>query len=233
MIDPSVGALASRYGLGTHAAGQLARLGEVLATDPAAPTTIREPQRVRDDHLADSLVALELAEVAGARALADLGAGPGLPGLCLAVGLPRATVWLIESNLRKCRFLERVVDDVAIRNAIVVNARIEEWSEGAGRCDLVTARALAPLDVVAEYAAPLLRLGGSLVVWRGRPDPEAEMRGARAAQIVGLEARPPIAVVPHQRAEHRFLQPMIKRAATPKRFPRRPGVARKRPLGKA
>jgi 16S rRNA (guanine527-N7)-methyltransferase len=99
--------------------------------------------------------------------------------------------------------------------------------------DVVTARALAPLDVVAEYAAPLLRVGGALVAWRGQRDPEDEAAGARAAEILELSMLEPRRVEPYPGAVNRHIQIMIKRAPTPARFPRRDGVARKRPLGRA
>jgi 16S rRNA (guanine527-N7)-methyltransferase len=86
--------------------------------------------------------------------------------------------------------------------------------------------------VVAEYAAPLLRVGGRLVAWRGRRDPADEAAGARAALQLGLEAREPVAVRPYPAAEHRHLHVMVKTGETPAKFPRRPGVARKRPLGR-
>jgi 16S rRNA (guanine527-N7)-methyltransferase len=82
-----------------------------------------------------------------------------------------------------------------------------------------------------EYAAPLLRIGGSLVVWRGRRDPEAEAAGARAASELGLEVREPESVDPYPGAEHRYLHLVLKVKETPCGFPRREGVARKRPLG--
>ena len=93
------------------------------------------------------------------------------------------------------------------------------------------ARALAPLAVVAEYAAPLLRIGGALVAWRGRRDAGEEVSGANAAGELGLEARAPIAVTPYPGALHRHLHVMVKVAETPAQFPRRAGMARKRPLG--
>ena len=118
-----------------------------------------------------------------------------------------------------------------IANATVVHARAESWAGGIGRHDLVTARALAPLDVVAEYGAPLLRTGGALVVWRGRRDAEAEAAGARAAEQLGL-GRPEITSVrPYERAENRHLYVSSKVTETPSGFPRRPGIALKRPLG--
>ena len=95
----------------------------------------------------------------------------------------------------------------------------------------MTARAVAAPDVVAEYAAPLLGVGGSLVAWRGRRDAEAERAGERAAEILGLAVAQPVQVHPYAGAEHRYLHVMTKVLDTPTRFPRRPGVARKRPLG--
>jgi 16S rRNA (guanine527-N7)-methyltransferase len=194
---------------------------------------VTERAGILRDHLADSLVALELAEVRAATAAADLGSGAGFPGLPLAVALPEARVSCVESNGRKCAFIARAAEACGAGNAAVVHARAEEWAEGFGACDLITARALAPLAVVAEYAAPLLSLGGSLVAWRGRRDPEDEASGARAGAQLGLEPGPIVRVEPYPGALHRHLHLLRKVDATPDRFPRRPGMARKRPLGGA
>jgi 16S rRNA (guanine527-N7)-methyltransferase len=206
-VAREVGELASRQGLPAAGASQLGALLHALATDPHAPTTVRRPEQALHTHLADSLVALELSDVRAATAIADLGAGAGFPGLPLAVALPSARVVLVESVARKCAFIRAAADAAALKNVEVVADRAESWSAGLGTRDLVTARALAPLAVLAEYAAPLLREGGLLVAWKGRRDPEAE------------------------RDDHRHLHVLRKVAPTPDRFPRRPGMARKRPLG--
>jgi 16S rRNA (guanine527-N7)-methyltransferase len=99
--------------------------------------------------------------------------------------------------------------------------------------DVVTARAVAPLDVVAEYAAPLLRPGGALVAWRGQRDADPEAEGDRAAVVLGLTVEDPLRVQPYPGALNRHLHVMVKTGPTPERFPRRDGVARKRPLGRA
>jgi 16S rRNA (guanine527-N7)-methyltransferase len=230
-VPRQLAALAERYRLDPDAVTRLARLIDSVASDAHAPTTIRDPGRAVDVHLADSLVALDLVPVRTASRIADLGAGAGFPGLPLAIALPDAEVALIESNGRKCAFLERAVEAAGIANAFPVHARAEEWPDGIGRCDLVTVRALAAPAVVAEYAAPLLRIGGVLVAWRGRREPEAEGAGVRAAAELGLRVDRPVRVHPYAGAEHRFLHPMTKLAETPARFPRRAGVALKRPLG--
>jgi 16S rRNA (guanine527-N7)-methyltransferase len=201
------------------------------AADPTASTTVRAPDEAVDRHVADSLVALELAEVRGARRIADLGSGAGWPGLALAAALPEARLALVESASRHCRYLERAVAEGGLANAEVVHARAEAWPAGAGAHDLVTARALAALPVLCEYAAPLLSLGGSLVAWKGVvPDDEAAA-GAVAAGEVGLEPVGVRAVRPYEGAERRTLHVFRKVADTPARFPRRPGMAVKRPLG--
>jgi len=85
--------------------------------------------------------------------------------------------------------------------------------------------------VVVEYAAPLLRVGGTLVAWRGRRDPVAESNAALAARELGLAAAGILPVKPYPAAESRNLHLMSKVTETPRGFPRRPGVALKRPLG--
>ena len=191
-----LGEVCERHLLPASAAARLERLVDLVASDPLAPTTVHDPLPVVKDHLADSLVALELDHVRSARVIADLGAGAGFPGLPLAIALPDSEVALVESNGRKCQFLESAVAACAARNAVVVHARVEAWEDGIGRCDLVVARALAPLPVVAEYAAPLLAPGGALVAWRGRRDPDDEAAATRAAAELGLEVLAPRRVNP-------------------------------------
>jgi 16S rRNA (guanine527-N7)-methyltransferase len=224
--------LADRFGLSSGQAEQLGRFATVLVHDENAPTTVRKPKLVRDDHLADALVALELPIIMEAMTIADLGAGAGVPGVPLAVALPRAQVYLVEANGRKCEFLARAAALLELSNVEIVHSRAENWKQGLGRFDVVTARALAPLDVVAEYAAPLLRIDGTIVAWRGHREPQVEADGARAAEILGLSVAEPVRVVPYKGAEHRYLHVMSKVRETPDRFPRRDGVARKRPLGR-
>jgi 16S rRNA (guanine527-N7)-methyltransferase len=229
----SIAALAARHGLPSTAADRLRCLHRVLVEDPRAPTAIRDPDRVIDDHLADSLVALEVEPVRAARSLADLGTGAGLPGLPLAIALPEAEVVLVESTRRKCAFLERAVASCGVGNARVVNARAESWPDGVGRFDVVLARALASLEVVVEYAAPLLAIGGLLVAWRGRREPGAEGAAERVAVALGLEPIEIRPVRPYPGADSRHLHLMSKVKPTPEGFPRRPGMAVKRPLGGA
>jgi 16S rRNA (guanine527-N7)-methyltransferase len=107
---------------------------------------------------------------------------------------------------------------------------VEEWHDARSGHDLAVARALAPQPVALEYAAPLLRVGGRLIDWRGRRDPREEARSMTAAEQLGLELAEIRHVVPFEGARARHLHVYLKVRDTPARFPRRPGIARKRPL---
>lgn len=223
--------LGCRFSLTKSQIDQLTRFVLIVSESDQAPTTVRSPERVRDDHVADALVALDLGVMRSADRVVDLGSGAGVPGIPLAIARPDAHVTLMDGNGRKCDFMRSVVKEIGLLNVDVVHTRAETWDEGISRMDVVTARALARLDVVAEYAAPLLRLGGALVAWRGQRDPDDEAAGARAAVLLGLAVEQPTRVEPYAGAEHRHLHILRKVAPTPARFPRRDGVARKRPLG--
>ena len=222
--------LAARWALSEDTIDRLAELLSFVGRDAHAPTTVRDPHVAVDIHIADSLTGLSIAEVSSARRIADIGSGAGFPGLPLALACPGASVALVESNARKADFIARAASAIGADNAEAVPSRAEQWHAGLATADVVTARALAPLPVLAEYAAPLLRLEGVLVAWKGRRDPAEEERAATAGGILGLHLEPPVPVEVGPSAEHRHLYVMRKVSQTPPRFPRRPGVASRRPL---
>lgn len=228
--DRRLAQLATQYELPEGAVVALGGLLDLVCGDPAAPTTVREPSVAVDVHVADALVALDLAPVRAARCAADLGSGAGFPALVLAVGLPGTQFALVESNRRKCDFLARAAARMGLANVEVVAERAEAWAAGAGTRDLVTARAVAPLPVLVEYAAPLLARDGALVAWKGRRDSAEEADGAAAAAQTGLELAEVRPVRPWIGAEQLHLHLYLKVHCTPSHFPRRPGIASKRPL---
>jgi 16S rRNA (guanine527-N7)-methyltransferase len=207
----------------------LARVLALQARDPTASTSVRDPAVAVDRHVADSLSALSLDVVGAAPRIADLGSGAGWPGLALAAALPDARVWLVESAIRHCRYLERAVEVGGLANVSVVHARIEEWD---GEVELVTARALASLPVLLEYAAPVLVVGGHLVAWKGAVSEEEAADGLAAADLLGMSLAEVRAVTPYTGARDHTLHVFCKIAPTPERFPRRAGMATKRPLGR-
>lgn len=230
-VDNRLADLAQLWELAPDAPEKLRRILDLVQAEPTSITTVRDPERGVDLHVADSLAGLAVPALRSARTIADLGTGGGFPGLALAAVLPHAQVTLVESVGKKCKFLRRAADEVGLNNVEVVNARAEAWHAGLGTQDVVTARALAPLNVIVEYAAPLLDDGGTFIAWKGRRDPSAEADGVAAADIVGLE---PADLIPVETSIHgadaRHLYVYLKVRETPSQFPRREGMARKRPL---
>jgi 16S rRNA (guanine527-N7)-methyltransferase len=223
--------------LSAGSADQIERLLDALAAEPDPPTTVRAPAEAIDGHVADSLSGLAVPDLSRARRIADVGAGAGFPGLALAVALPGASVDLIESAGRKSAVTERLARAAELTNARAVTARAEEWGAapaaaggGAGAYDAVVVRAVAALPVLAEYAAPLLRIHGVLVAWKGARDEAEEAAGRAAAEQLGLVAEDVLRVEPFDGARDRHLHVYRKAAPTPSRYPRRPGMAVKRPL---
>jgi 16S rRNA (guanine527-N7)-methyltransferase len=199
---------------------------------------VSDPERAREVHVADSRSGLEVADLARARRIADVGAGAGFPGLVLAIDLPTARVDLIESAGRKAAVIDRLIQAAKVENARSVVARAEDWARlppalGGGReaYDAVTARAVASLPVLAEYAAPLLKSSGVFVAWKGAVGAGELRLGRGAADEVGLSLEDVLPVSPFPGARDRHLYVFRKVAATPERFPRRAGMAAKRPLG--
>jgi len=224
--------LATRFSLGEPVIAHARTLLAMWEQDALASTRVTDPVEAVDQHLADSWVALQLDAVRGARRAADLGTGAGIPALPLAIALPELRMGLVESVSRRTVFLERAIEacDLGDRCDVVV-ARAESWTDGIGAHDLVTSRALAALDVVLEYSAPLLALEGVAVAWKGALSDEEREGGHRAAELLGMEIEAEIKVEPFVGARERRLVVARKVSKTPSRFPRREGMAKKKPLG--
>src|SRR5919107_864618 len=196
----------------------------------------RDPSKIVAEHLSDSLSCLLIGTLWSSRLVIDVGTGGGLPGVPLVISCPDLGVTLLEVTERKVRFLDYTRKRLGLRNVALIQGRAEDEGRKAAyreTFDLAVARALADLPVVAEYCAPLVRVGGEILAMKGRLT-EAELsRAAAASRELGLEIREVREV--KYRAEppqkERRLVIFEKILATPERFPRRAGLAKKRPLG--
>jgi 16S rRNA (guanine527-N7)-methyltransferase len=196
---------------------RLARWLEALLETPGL-TSIHDREQAWREHVTDSLEAVpQVARFAGP--IADVGAGGGAPGIPLAAAFPEREVTLIESNERKCRFLERFLEDFP--NLRVVCGRAEEQElDGFA---VAVAKALAPPAVALEWCLPLVRAGGAAILFSGALDFDLT---SVSRQLGGGE--PELHAVGGSR--ERLLVVVPKLSPTPIGFPRRPGIARKRPL---
>jgi len=127
-------------------------------------TAIRDPREMVSKHLLDSLAMHAYVDDIGT--LADLGTGPGLPGIPLAIAKPGLRVSRVESNGKKVRFLREAIRKLGLTNAEAVESRIEAF-DAPGRFDAITARALATLPLILESGGHLLRPGGVLLAMKG------------------------------------------------------------------
>ena len=186
-------------------------LEEVLATPGLTGlTSLEEARRVLLD---DALRAAPLVEVAGGPAV-DVGSGGGSPGIPLAVALPEIRFTLLETQQRKVRFLERAARDLP--NVAVAWGRAEEQPVDAYAVAL--AKALAQPPVATELCLPLVRPGGLALLWVGETAEREAV--ARVAELLGAVLE----------SDADGLLALRKLAPTPQGFPRRPGMAKKRPL---
>jgi len=191
---------------------RLQRWLEALVATPGL-TSVRDPAEARRVHLDGSLAALETARRLEGP-IVDVGSGGGAPGIPLAAALPEREVTLLESSRRKCAFLERWTAELP--NLRVVCGRAEE--QPVDEFGVALAKALAPPPVAAEWCLPLVAPGGAAVLFVG-PSADAERVAAVAERLAAeLVDSPPGLLV------------LRKLGPTPLGFPRRPGIARKRPL---
>ena len=196
-------------------------------------TRVVEADAIARLHLLDSVAALPIVDRLAPRRAVDLGAGGGVPGILLAIARPQISWTLVDSVGKKAEALRGFVEALHLSNVELRADRAELLGRDAAfreRFDLVTARAVARLPVLAEYALPLLRTGGALLAWKGAiADDELRAGSAAAAQLGG--GRPVVEPAGLDAlGDHQFLL-LEKLRPTPARYPRRPGEPARRPLG--
>jgi 16S rRNA (guanine527-N7)-methyltransferase len=204
-----------------HPQSALEHYCRLVADAPLSVTALPDQTAIMRELVEDALRARPLIGESLPQLVVDVGSGNGSPGIPLAVDYGRP-VTLLEAAVRKAAFLRRVVAELGIE-APVVAERSEHYARAAGRdrFDLVLARALAPPPVALELCLPLAHAGGRVVLWTGEVDGDAidQVAAQLAARVSRIE--------PYG---GRRLVEVTKLGATPERFPRRPGMAGKRPL---
>jgi 16S rRNA (guanine527-N7)-methyltransferase len=163
MLGPAPEAVAPVFG---DRAADATRYAEILAGPGVTRGLLgpREVPRLWERHILNCAVVGELlpADIA----VCDVGSGAGLPGIVLALARPDLSVTLLEPLVRRTLFLDEVIDLLGLSNVRVLGGRAEEFA-GKERFDVVTSRAVAPLDRLAGWSLPLLRGGGEMVALKG------------------------------------------------------------------
>lgn len=196
-------------------------------------TAIIDPREIAVKHFIDSLVVLSIHQISNGARIIDVGTGAGFPGLPLKIVRPDLELVLLDSLHKRIQFLQAVVDQLALSQVVVVHGRAEEKGQDPKYredFDIVLARAVAPLNILAELCLPFVRLGGFFLAMKG-PEVQAEITQAQAAltMLGGRMDKTSSFLLPISRDPRSSV--LIKKiSVTPAKYPRRPGMPEKKPL---
>lgn len=196
-------------------------------------TAIREPRQIQQRHFLDALSCSLVTGDLNGRSLIDVGTGAGFPGLPLKILFPDLQLTLVESVAKKTRFLEAVVNELGLRDVVILAERAEKLGQDAAhrsQYDWATARAVAELRILLEYLLPLCRVGGCALAQKGESAAAEVVTAENALDLLGGTVRPLVPVNLPQRDETHYLVVVEKTAVTPDQYPRRIGVPAKKPL---
>ena len=191
-----------------------------------------DPAEAIDRNYLDCILPISGGWFTGAARVVDVGSGAGFPGVPLAICLPETHFILMDSLSKRVEFLNDVISTLHL-NAEAVHLRAEDGarrSEYRERFDIAVARAVAPMNLLAEYLLPFVRVGGRMLAYKGPALAEELAQGQNALDILGgsVECDAPVDL-PGRDWAHR-LAVIAKIAPTPEKYPRRAGKPEKKPL---
>ncbi len=197
-------------------------------------TAITDPAAIEVRHFVDSLSCLLVMKPRqGSPRVVDVGTGAGFPGLPLKIAWPELQLTLVEATGKKVAFLRHIVDTLGLKGVVLINDRVEsvgQMPDHRESYDWALARAVAGMRTLAEYLLPLAKIGGHVLAQKGESAPQ-EVREAEAAihLLGGRLVRLTTVDLPTVVETH-YLIDIEKVAATPPKYPRRPGVPSRQPL---
>lgn len=196
-------------------------------------TAIRDVDSIRTKHFLDSFSCVLAWKTSPPDRLIDVGSGAGFPGLPLKILYPNLKLTLVESVGKKAKFCQHIVDTLGLKNVDVIQGRAEEIGQDPKhreKYDWAVARAVANLNVLSEYLLPLTRIGGSILAQKGESGLAEAQAAEKAMKLLGGKLKQLIPVNLPGVIEERYLVIVEKVAATPPKYPRKPGIPAKQPL---
>lgn len=196
-------------------------------------TAIEDPQEIMIKHFLDSLTCLKVGQLAQGGTLIDVGTGAGFPGIPLRIVHPSLQLTLLDALNKRINFLKEVAQQLNLQDITFLHGRAEDYGQNPAhreKYDFATARAVAALNVLAEYALPFVRVGGHLICMKG-PQLEAELKEAtKAIDLLGGKVVEELTIqIPYSDLSHRIVV-IEKRKQTPTKFPRKAGKPSKEPI---
>ena len=193
-------------------------------------TTITDPEEIRLKHFTDSLALLETLPLTN-QTVVDIGSGAGFPGIPLKIACPEIKLTLIEARQKKVEFLKHLVKILQLKEVEIIWDRAEQVAKTKRECfDLAVARAIAKLNVLSEYCLPLVKINGLFVAYK---EQEIEEEAKQAESAFGLLGGKLKEIKKYKLGNSDIFRSLVivkKISPTPKKFPRRPGMAKKKPL---
>jgi 16S rRNA (guanine527-N7)-methyltransferase len=196
-------------------------------------TAIRDSESIRTKHFLDSFSCVLAWKASPPNHLIDVGTGAGFPGIPLKILYPNLKLTLVESVGKKAMFCQHIVRVLGLEHVDVIQARAEDLGqnpEHREKYDWAIARAVANLNVLSEYLIPLVKMGGAMLAQKSENGPAEAQSAEEAMKLLGGKLKQLIPVNLPSVAEDRYLVIVEKVAATPPRYPRKPGIPMKMPL---
>ena len=196
-------------------------------------TAIRDVESIRTKHFLDSLSCVLAWKSTPPIHLIDVGTGAGFPGIPLKILYPNLKLTLVESVGKKVKFCQHIVQVLGLENVEVVQARAEDLGQDPKyreKYDWAVARAVANLNVLSEYLVPLVKIGGTVLAQKGESGPAEAQSAEHAMKVLGGKLKQLIPVNLPGVVDDRYLILIDKIAATPPKYPRKPGIPTKQPL---
>ena len=196
-------------------------------------TAIRDSESIRTKHFLDSLSCILAWKANPPGRIIDVGTGAGFPGIPLKILYPNMKLTLVESVGKKANFCQHIVQVLGLEQVEIIQARAEGLGQDPDhreKYDWAVARAVAHLNVLSEYLIPFVRVGGTALAQKGESGPAEAQSAEQAMELLGGKLKQLIPVILPGVADDRYLVLVDKVAATPPKYPRKPGIPAKQPL---